>query len=303
MKVADRLVGARSSAPTRSTPGNEPPAVKIVLSVYVGGAPQYWGIEMTSMKNPPILEGETGSYDSGGPRVPHLLRRQEPPAPRLPEGRRDLLDLQHARQRAQRQDDRGDRQVAPSAEPRRSCPRAAPTRRSRSRPRGRPPERAGAGRQRSPAASAIGVIGAGYVGLVTGVCLASHGLPGHPPRHRRRRRSRRSATARCRSTSPASPSSWPQHAERLTYTLSLERMLDALGHRLRRRRHAADLLGRRRPLARDGRGRRAPDGRRRLAPRAGHEEHRAGRHRRARARRARRARPRARSATAPTPSS
>jgi LCP family protein required for cell wall assembly len=45
-----------------------PPAVKIVLSVYVGGAPKYWGIEMTSMKNPPIVEGETGSYESGGRR-------------------------------------------------------------------------------------------------------------------------------------------------------------------------------------------------------------------------------------------
>ena len=46
--------------------GKNPPAVKIVLATYVGGAPQYWGIEMTSMKNPPILEGETGTYTSGG---------------------------------------------------------------------------------------------------------------------------------------------------------------------------------------------------------------------------------------------
>lgn len=43
-----------------------PAAVKIVGQVYVGGAARYWGISMTSMKNPPIVEGETGRYTSGG---------------------------------------------------------------------------------------------------------------------------------------------------------------------------------------------------------------------------------------------
>lgn len=47
---------------------NGPPAVKIVLSTVVAGGPRYWGIEMTSMRNPPILEGETGTIDSGGRR-------------------------------------------------------------------------------------------------------------------------------------------------------------------------------------------------------------------------------------------
>lgn len=46
--------------------GNGPPAVKMVFRVHVGGAAKYWGIAMTSMKNPPIVEGETGSYVSGG---------------------------------------------------------------------------------------------------------------------------------------------------------------------------------------------------------------------------------------------
>ena len=41
-------------------------AVKIVFQVYVNGGPQYWGIEMTNMKNPPILDGETGTISSGG---------------------------------------------------------------------------------------------------------------------------------------------------------------------------------------------------------------------------------------------
>jgi hypothetical protein len=43
-----------------------PPAVKLVFQTYVGGAPKYWGVTMTSMKNPPIVEGETGRYTSGG---------------------------------------------------------------------------------------------------------------------------------------------------------------------------------------------------------------------------------------------
>ncbi|HET6690569.1 MAG TPA: LCP family protein [Miltoncostaeaceae bacterium] len=43
-------------------------AVKIVFQTYINGGPQYWGLEMTNMKNPPILEGETGYIDSGGRR-------------------------------------------------------------------------------------------------------------------------------------------------------------------------------------------------------------------------------------------
>jgi len=41
-------------------------AVKLVFQTYVNGAAQYWGLEMTNMKNPPILEGETGTIPSGG---------------------------------------------------------------------------------------------------------------------------------------------------------------------------------------------------------------------------------------------
>ena len=40
-----------------------PPAVKMVFET---GYHEYWGITMTTMKNPPIVGGETGSYDSGG---------------------------------------------------------------------------------------------------------------------------------------------------------------------------------------------------------------------------------------------
>ena len=52
----------------RGSGDDGPPAVKIVFSVSAGGVPRYWGISMTSMKNPPIVEGETGSYESGGRR-------------------------------------------------------------------------------------------------------------------------------------------------------------------------------------------------------------------------------------------
>ncbi|MBJ7454919.1 MAG: LCP family protein [Thermoleophilia bacterium] len=40
-----------------------PPAIKIVFE---HDYHEYWGISMTTMKNPPILQGETGSYTSGG---------------------------------------------------------------------------------------------------------------------------------------------------------------------------------------------------------------------------------------------
>jgi LCP family protein required for cell wall assembly len=43
-----------------------PTALKIVLAVYEGGAPKYWGIEETALKNPPILNGQTGIISSGG---------------------------------------------------------------------------------------------------------------------------------------------------------------------------------------------------------------------------------------------
>ena len=47
---------------------NSPRMVKVVINVNPGGVPRYWAITMTDMKNPPIVEGETGSYESGGRR-------------------------------------------------------------------------------------------------------------------------------------------------------------------------------------------------------------------------------------------
>jgi LCP family protein required for cell wall assembly len=42
------------------------PAVKIVFRVQSGFLPDYWGFQMTTMPDPPILEGETGRFTSGG---------------------------------------------------------------------------------------------------------------------------------------------------------------------------------------------------------------------------------------------
>ncbi len=45
-----------------------PRMVKVVFNVNPGGVARYWAITMTNMKNPPIVGGETGSYESGGRR-------------------------------------------------------------------------------------------------------------------------------------------------------------------------------------------------------------------------------------------
>ncbi|MFN8122070.1 MAG: LCP family protein [Thermoleophilia bacterium] len=50
--------------------GKKPWAVKIVFHRYVGGSNQYWGIMATQMKNPPILEGATGTLKKGSGLVP-----------------------------------------------------------------------------------------------------------------------------------------------------------------------------------------------------------------------------------------
>ena len=123
------------------------------------------------MKNPPILEGETGSYTSGGREYHTVSRRQEPPAPRVPEGRRDLLDLHTLKNDLSA---KTIEEVAKSLRPPEPCqaPEGPHGHRHQRRDGREHPmsEDNGAG----PSAR-VGVIGAGYVGLVTGVCLASMG--------------------------------------------------------------------------------------------------------------------------------
>ena len=83
MRRVQRALGMRVMAPLKVATGssvkivrayrvntgsgnNGPPAVKLVFQEYEGGAPRYWGIEMTAAKNVSILQGQTGEINSGG---------------------------------------------------------------------------------------------------------------------------------------------------------------------------------------------------------------------------------------------
>jgi hypothetical protein len=46
--------------------GKRWPAVKLVIRVQTGYLPSYWGMTMTTMPDPPILKGETGTISTGG---------------------------------------------------------------------------------------------------------------------------------------------------------------------------------------------------------------------------------------------
>ena len=122
----------------------------------------------------------------------------------------------------------------------------------------------------------VAVFGAGYVGLVTGACLADLGhdvvvrdivaekidalRDGDVPIHEE-----------------GLTELIEKNRERLTFTTEVADGARGSGGRLRRRRHAADPLRRRRPdRGLDGRRRAAA---RRAKSRPGHEEHRAGRNR------------------------
>ena len=126
--------------------------------------------------------------------------------------------------------------------------------------------------QREP----VGVIGVGWVGLVTAACFAELG---HPVVARDIVQEKVDALSRGEVTihEPGLADLLRRNAERLTFTTEMDGAAGGRPAALRLRRHAADLLRRRRPLARPGRCRGAARGRR---PRADHEEHRAGRHRR-----------------------
>lgn len=56
----------RTDKVVKSGGAGSPRMVKVVFNVNPGGVARYWAITMTNMKNPPIVGGETGSYESGG---------------------------------------------------------------------------------------------------------------------------------------------------------------------------------------------------------------------------------------------
>ena len=104
--------------------------------------------------------------------------------------------------------------------------------------------------QREP----VGVIGVGWVGLVTAACFAELG---HPVIARDILQEKVDSLARGEVTihEPGLAELVRRNAERLTFTTDMSELLDARPPALRLRRHAADLLRRRRPLARARRGR------------------------------------------------
>ncbi len=106
----------------------------------------------------------------------------------------------------------------------------------------------------------IGVIGVGYVGLVTAVCFADLGFDVicrdiNPDRIEALQ------AGRVPIYEPEVEPVLARNRDRLEFTLDLAPMLAALPDRVRVRGHSADALGRRRPVARAHRHRRALGGR------------------------------------------
>ena len=137
----------------------------------------------------------------------------------------------------------------------------------------------------------VAVFGAGYVGLVTGACFAELG---HDVVVRDVVEAKVDALRAgvVPIYEPGLDELLARNRERLTFTTDVARGRRRRRRRLHRRRHAADLLGRRRPLRRLDGGRRAPAGR--PSHRGRDEEHGAGRHRASGAAPPRRSRPRER---------
>ena len=91
----ERLRRRRSSAPYRINAGRQGPAGG-QDRLRDGRCHKYWGIEMTTMKNPPIVEGETGSYDSGGRNYLTYYDGLNLQRLAFQKRGRDVLDLEHA---------------------------------------------------------------------------------------------------------------------------------------------------------------------------------------------------------------
>ena len=145
-------------------------------------------------------------------------------------------------------------------------------RRDRAEEKAKAEEEEGMSEQREP----VGVIGVGWVGLVTAACFAELG---HPVIARDILPEKVESLSRGEVTihEPGLAELVRRNAERITFTTEMSELLERRPPALRLRRHAADLLRRRRPLAGPRRGRGAA---RRQRARADHEEHGPGRDRR-----------------------
>ena len=212
------------------------PSIKMVFEA---GYHKYWGIEMTTMKNPPIVEGETGSYDSGGRKYLTYYDGQNLQRLAFRKGNvtfwisntlendlsaktiEEIAKSMRPLNRAKLQKGRTDTSISVETRARRREPRA---------------RRSDRGRLRRP--------GHGRLPRVDGA-------PRDPARHRRaeggraQRRGRADLRARRRRADGRAPGAAGLHA------LARARCW-SLGDRLRRGGHAAHLLRRRRPVAGDG---------------------------------------------------
>ena len=106
----------------------------------------------------------------------------------------------------------------------------------------------------SGAEQPIGVVGVGYVGLVTASASRISGIASSAGR--RRGEDRGASRGDVPIYEPGLDKLIDDNAERLSFTTSYDELLSAVPHPVHRRRHAADAVGRRRPLARAPRRRR-----------------------------------------------
>ena len=202
---------------------------------------EYYGVSGTDWVDAPILENPSETRTIDGRDYLLFYDGDRLRAGRLEDRQGRLLGQQHAAAVARRGPDALDRDLDARVRQRSSVlPHAM------EREREKPP---------------IGVIGVGWVGLVTARLLRRARPPGGRDGHRRgegRVAARR--RRRCRSTSPGCPSWSSATASGSRFTTEMAEVLDGAAAAVLLRRHAADLLRRRRPLAGRGGRRALPDG-------------------------------------------
>ena len=173
----------------------------------------------------PILDDKSVSSAINRPRLRPLLHGLAPAHGRAARQRRDLLGREHAARLALERDDARDRA--------RVCGRCT-------------------GKLARAVKPKIGIFGAGWVGLVTGACFAELGhevvVRDVVPERIEALQARRGAVPRAGRRGAARAQPRAADASRSTSTTRSTAPVP-----LRLRRHAADLLRRRRPLARSGR--------------------------------------------------
>ena len=98
------------------------------LVVYAGEAGQYYGVQGTGWKSPPILDSPTDTIKMRGRKYEEFYDGSRPAADRLAHAARRVLGLEHALAEADQQADAGDRALADAdRQLRRGCHRRRTT--------------------------------------------------------------------------------------------------------------------------------------------------------------------------------